>query len=73
MGDKVDKEEQLRAKGYLPAPEVIKDLGVHHTTLYRWIKKKKVKSARVGGRLYVSRASLVEYLGQEAAEVFGYA
>ncbi len=82
MGDKVDKDELLKAKGYLPAPKVIEKLGVHHTTLYRWINKGKLKAMRVGGtgdaiegsggRLYVNRKSLIEFLGKEASEVFGF-
>ncbi len=82
MGDKVDKDELLKSKGYIPAPRVINKLGVHHTTLYRWINKGKLKAMRVGGtgdaasgsggRLYVNRESLIDYLGKEAAEVFGF-
>ena len=68
---KIDQEAHLREKGYIPAQQVIDKVGMHHATLYRWIQKKKIKGIKVGLKHYVKLTSLIQFLGEEAAQEFG--
>jgi len=35
-------------------PEAAKILGVHHTTIYRWFQKGKVRPFRLGKQVYLT-------------------
>jgi predicted site-specific integrase-resolvase len=61
------QEAILGAKGYLPIALVAEKAGVTRATVDLWIKGGEVKSLQVGRRKYVERASLVKYLGTDAA------
>ena len=47
--------------------QVAEVCGVTRAAVSTWIKDGKLKALRVRRRVYVARASLVEYLGPEAA------
>ena len=53
--------------GYMTLSQVAGACGVTRAAVSTWIKDGKLKALRVRRRVYVTRASLVEYLGPEAA------
>jgi len=38
----------------ITVPRVAKELGVHHTTIYRWIQKGVVRPFRIGGQVFIT-------------------
>lgn len=63
--------DMMRAKGYMPAPEVATRLGHDVTAIYRMIEAGKITGLKVGGRRYVLYSSLVAHLGKDAAKALG--
>ena len=39
-------------------PRAAKELGVHHTTIYRWIEKGKIRPFRMGDQVFITVADL---------------
>lgn len=35
-------------------PRAAKELGVHHTTIYRWIEKGKIRPFRIGDQVFIT-------------------
>lgn len=60
----------LRRRGYHLCSEVAQRLGVHKTTLYRWIRDGRIEALDFNGAYYVEWKSLVNHLG-EVADVLG--
>jgi hypothetical protein len=67
-----DERDKMRRQGLIPAVVVAKLLKKHYVTIHRWITDGKVEHVKVGGwRVYITVASLVTYLGPEAAKAYG--
>ena len=60
------QDAMMQARGYIPISAVSKQCGVTRATVNLWAKK-YVASTRVGTRIYLSRASLAQFLGPEGA------
>jgi excisionase family DNA binding protein len=58
--------ERLRHEGYLPISEVATRIGLHYTTVYRWVRENIVDFVDFGGAYYVKWASVVAHLGAVA-------
>jgi len=56
----------ITKRGFSPM-EVAKMLGVSQATIYREMKKEKLKSVRVGSRRVITQWDLEAYLGKERA------
>jgi hypothetical protein len=56
----------LRKRGYHLCSEVAATIGVHKTTLYRWIRNEHIDAISFNGAYYVEWKSLVEHLGDVA-------
>ena len=56
---------------YLPARQVAEVLQKNVSTIYRWCNAGHIREIRVGGRRHIQIKSLVNYLGEETAKVFG--
>lgn len=65
------QEETMATRGYLSLAAAADKCRVDRSTMARWARKGKVQSLSIGGRIYVERDSLVDYLGDEAAEELG--
>lgn len=64
-------DERMRERGYLPVPKVVSVTGLANHVVYRLIGARKVRSVKVGGRIYVELASVVAHLGPEASKLLG--
>ena len=58
----------MKARGLFSVSEISQKLGVHPTTVYRWIDANKIEGGRAGGRRYVDLESLKEFLGEETLQ-----
>lgn len=65
-------EEKLEAEGWISIPRAAKKIGCPRQKIDRWMRDKVVEGTQVGGRLYVSVASLAEVLGPVGAKVAGF-
>lgn len=63
--------EKLALKGYVTAREASELLGRHITSVYRMVQTKTVEGLHIGRSWYVKRASLISYLGPDAARALG--
>lgn len=71
MTKKHDKQADMMAeKGYLRAADVARKIGRSVTSIYALVRTGEVKGMRVGRAWYVERASMVQWLGPEAARTF---
>lgn len=52
------------AKEFLTIEESAAALGVCYATLYRLIKKNKIETVRIGGRVKIARAELMRAITQ---------
>jgi hypothetical protein len=68
---KVKQSDIMRAKGYLPAPEVARLIGRDVTTIYDLIERKELNGFQVGRSWYVEAKSVAVYLGPAASKLFG--
>lgn len=64
-----EQEDLMKAKGYMTVARAAKCCGVTRQTVNLWMQKSVVRSIRVGFRVYVERASLLEHLGPEGAKM----
>lgn len=64
-------ETAMRNIGYMTLREVAEAVGVDHSTVARWARDGKVERAVIGGRVYVHRDSLAEFLGDDVAGELG--
>lgn len=65
--------EKMRTQDYLPVAEVAAKLDLHIGSVYRWVSDGDVTSTKVGGKSYISRASLIQKIGLPTARAFGFA
>jgi hypothetical protein len=70
-------KDEMRAKGYLPAPEVAAKLGYSTQTLRNWVAEERVHGVLLGRRsLWVEWGSVLKYFKKaypEAAKLVGLA
>jgi hypothetical protein len=59
--------EKLRDAGFIPAAEAARRCGIDASTIHRWADSGEVIVQRVGHRLFVSAAAMVEKVGAVAA------
>jgi excisionase family DNA binding protein len=62
---------KMRDKGYVLCTEVAKTIGVHKTTVYRWVKTNRVKYHDFNGAYYIEWESVLQLMGP-AAKVLGF-
>jgi hypothetical protein len=67
---KTELTRRLREQGYFPISEIAGKIGVHYSTVYRWVRENIVASLDFGGAHYVEWKSVVAHLG-EVANVLG--
>ena len=48
----------LTSDDILSIPQAAQFLGVHFTTIYRWIKRGEVRPFRIGGQVFLERADV---------------
>lgn len=65
------QEEVMAARGYLTLQAAADKVRVDKSTMARWVRSDKVVGLTVGGRTYVERDSLIDYLGDDAAQELG--
>jgi excisionase family DNA binding protein len=53
--------KKFQASGLLSTGEVAKEMGVHRSTVWLWIKSEMLKSSKVGDFIGVKRADLVKF------------
>ncbi len=54
-------------KNLLTVEDVCRELGIGRSTAYKLLKKKKIKSCRIGSRLVVKRESLERYIEEQTS------
>lgn len=64
--------EMMEAKGWILASKAAEHLGVHITTIYRWVDGGKVEGTG-SHRRYVKVTSLAEHVGPAVADAAGLA
>ena len=62
-------KKRLRASGWLAPADAAKHTATSESTIYRLIRENCVDWVRVGGRLYLSKASLDDWLGDRALDI----
>jgi excisionase family DNA binding protein len=62
--------QRMRERGYVPSTEAAGRVGVHKSTLYRWIRDRRVEAVDFNGAYFIRWNSVVEHLG-EAGKVLG--
>lgn len=65
------QEEKMEAAGWITVTKAARAAGVTSPAVYDWIKTEKIKSTQVGGRHYVLKQSLIDYLGPIGAKAAG--
>ena len=55
-------------KGYYSVKQVAEELGISVSTVHREIKKKHMRSYKIGGRRVVKKSDLADYLGETNEE-----
>jgi excisionase family DNA binding protein len=68
MADHTPKSK-LKANGWLAPTDAAKHAATSESTVYRLIREGAVEWVRVGGRLYVAKASLDDWVGECALAV----
>lgn len=61
---------RMRQRGYVPSTEAANRVGVHKSTLYRWIRDGRIESVDFNGAYFIRWESVVEHLGK-AGEILG--
>lgn len=56
---------------FITVREASRRTGRSRYTIYNWLDTKKVEGIRVGRARYIRIASLIEFIGEEAAEICG--
>lgn len=69
MGKRSFEARQAK-RGYILAMHLANEMGLHHSTIYRWIQKKKITAEHIGNRRWVRIASLRTYLGDHAFKLY---
>lgn len=64
----VKQEEMMAAKGYLSVRKAATITGVDVSTVYRYIRERKLRSITVTGRRYVLTQDVIAYAGKEGAK-----
>ena len=62
------QDDLMREQGYMPVAAVAKQCGVTRATVDLWMKG-HVEFTRVGLRIYVKRASLESFLGEQGKKM----
>lgn len=68
---RTDQVATMIRNGYLPAVDVANKMGVSLTTVGRWADQGSVEAETVGHRRFVKVSSLIEYIGDTQAQIFG--
>lgn len=63
-----DADEAMRLRGYVTVTSACKRVKRPWPTVYWWLQKGRVKSAKIGRRRYVNWKSMVKWMGPEAAK-----
>lgn len=58
-------------QGYVRVSAAARQLGLHRSTVYKWVKEKKVQTIRVGSTILIETESLRRLIGPEATAVLG--
>jgi len=64
-------EAAMVAKGLLTSRDVTTMCHVSKATVSQWTRTGKVKIRKVGARVFIERASLLEFLGPDAVQLLG--
>lgn len=48
----------ISTEDLVSVPQAAKELGVHFTTVYRWIKKGKIQPFTIGTQVFITAADL---------------
>lgn len=64
-------DRALELTGWIPVMSAAARTGIHFTTLYRWIRTKKLAVKEVRRYKYVSVAELRTLLGADVADALG--
>jgi hypothetical protein len=59
----------LRAKGFYLCSEIAGFLGVHASTVYRWMRNNQVEYKEVNGTHYIMWNSVIDFLGPEVSQM----
>uniref|UniRef100_A0A6M3M2U9 Putative DNA binding, helix-turn-helix domain containing protein n=1 Tax=viral metagenome TaxID=1070528 RepID=A0A6M3M2U9_9ZZZZ len=51
---------------FLTVPRAAKQIGVHFTTIYRWIEAGKLASVRIGGIVFIPRGEVERLKNKQA-------
>lgn len=51
----------------LTVEDVCRELGIGRSTAYKLLKKKKIKSGRIGSRIVVKREALEKYIEKQTS------
>lgn len=70
--DRVDQVAKMRTAGYILASEISNKMGITRSAVSRWASDGSVESMLVTNRMYVKLTSLIAYLGEEKATIFGF-
>lgn len=61
--------EVMVSRGYVRAIDAARRIGVVPSTIYGWIREKRVNAKRIKNATYVTRRSLIGQLGEDRAEL----
>jgi len=67
----MNQAEMMAKDGWWQIKHAADRAGVSVHTVYRWIRLGQLEHSKVGGRWYVSTASLIAKLGPVAAKAMG--
>lgn len=65
------RDSTLERKGYVTVKEAAERCQQAQSTVYRWLDTGAVEGLQVGRSRYVKLASLVEFIGKDAAKLLG--
>lgn len=71
MRKRTPLDAALERTGWIPVPVAVVRTGIHFTTLYRWIRAKKLSVKIVRDYKYVQIAELRTLLGADVADELG--
>lgn len=57
----VDRLKELRTKGIYNVHDIMDIFGISDSTVYRWVKDKKLKPSKIGKKLFF-RKGHIEYI-----------
>ncbi len=54
-------------KNLLTVEDICRELGIGRSTAYKLLKKKKIKSCKIGSRLVVKKEELKQYIEEQTS------